>query len=174
MNKAAIEKRLSAYWKMEAANVLLVPGAAVFLALTAGWSLGLASLAAFVPVCLLLVIGAQYWRSKLLQLQSGDALPHGIGRLARLQIPSLVLTGLAVFLAITVWVKPGLAQSAADRWITTFAAVLAALEYVNYYHRQLQHFDHLPDLKRLVSGRGFRRSQMAVDIARWRSAGCAS
>jgi hypothetical protein len=42
------------------------------------------------------------------------------------------------------------------------------LEYVNYYHRQLQHFDHAADWKRLLAGRGFRVSQMAADLQRLR------
>jgi len=43
------------------------------------------------------------------------------------------------------------------------------LEHVNYYHRQLQHFDHWPDFKRLITGRGFRRSQLSVDLDDWRT-----
>ncbi|MDQ3080564.1 MAG: hypothetical protein M3R03_11290 [Pseudomonadota bacterium] len=43
--------------------------------------------------------------------------------------------------------------------------LLAGLEYVNYYHRQLQHFDNLADLKRLFSGRGFKPSHMARSLA---------
>jgi hypothetical protein len=45
--------------------------------------------------------------------------------------------------------------------------LLAVLEYINYYHVQLQHFDHAPDWKRLISGRGFRRSHLAREIERW-------
>jgi hypothetical protein len=48
--------------------------------------------------------------------------------------------------------------------------LLAVLEYVNYYHVQLQHFDHAPDWQRLVSGRGFRRSHLAREIDRWKRA----
>jgi hypothetical protein len=46
--------------------------------------------------------------------------------------------------------------------------LLAVLDYVNYYHVQLQHFDHPPDWRRLVSGRGFRPSHLARQIARWK------
>jgi hypothetical protein len=46
--------------------------------------------------------------------------------------------------------------------------LLAVLEYINYYHVQLQHFDHAPDWQRLVSGRGFRRSHLAREIERWK------
>jgi hypothetical protein len=52
----------------------------------------------------------------------------------------------------------------ADRIAATACAVLAALEYVNYYHRQLQHFDNWADFKRLIAGKGFRKSWMARDL----------
>jgi hypothetical protein len=48
-------------------------------------------------------------------------------------------------------------------------ATLAALEYVNYYHVQLQHFDNAADFKRLVSGKGFRRAHLARAIDAWKA-----
>jgi len=51
----------------------------------------------------------------------------------------------------------------------TFAAVMAVLEYINYYHRQIQHFDHMSDFKRLIKGRGFRPAQMNQDLKSWRN-----
>lgn len=45
--------------------------------------------------------------------------------------------------------------------------LLAVLEYVNYYHVQLQHFDHSEDFKRLMSGNSFRQSHLAKGIAAW-------
>lgn len=167
MRRARIERRLAGYWKLEAANVVLVPAAALILAASFEWTLGAASYFAILPVCLLLAIGAQYWRAKLAQLRSGEALPHAVGLIARLQWPSAALTGLAAVLAGASWAIPGLAASQGDRWLSAVLALLAGLEYVNYYHRQVQHFDHWPDFLRLLTGRGFRRSQMAVDIARW-------
>jgi hypothetical protein len=52
----------------------------------------------------------------------------------------------------------------ADQIAATACAALAALEYVNYYHRQLQHFDSWADFKRLLAGKGFRKSWMARDL----------
>lgn len=169
MTRAKIEQRLSGYWKMEAANVVFIPAVVAFLASSLDWRLGIASIGPFVPVCLLLGIGAQYWRVKLEQVQSGSALPRTIGMIARLRLPSFVLSILSVGLTLAAWIAPGVALSQADRWVSTVLTLLAVAEYVNYYHRQVQHFDHWPDLKRLLSGRGFRRSQMALDIARWRA-----
>jgi hypothetical protein len=49
-------------------------------------------------------------------------------------------------------------------WPLAAAAVLnllAVLEYANYYHRQIQHFDRWSDFKRLVTTRRLRRSHMS-------------
>lgn len=169
MARSSVEKRLAGYWKMEAGNVLLVPAAIGMLALSLDWRLGPATLVALIPVCLLLAIGAYYWRTKLHQLQTASPFPRQIGVLARLQYPSLFLTAAALIVAVASWGVPDLARSTAERWVVTICAVLAALEYINYYHRQVQHFDNMADWRRLWSGRGFRRSQMAADIARWRA-----
>ncbi len=45
---------------------------------------------------------------------------------------------------------------------------LATLEYVNYFHVQLQNFDHAADIKRLTNGGGLRRAHMAKDLAAFR------
>lgn len=66
------------------------------------------------------------------------------------------------------WMTGEFALSLGDRITASIAASLAMLEYVNYYHRQLQHFDHAADWKRLLEGRGFRASQMATDLQRLR------
>ena len=146
-----------------------MPGIVAFLAALYEWEIGPVTFATFVPTCILLMIGAQYWRAKLIQLRTGAEFPPGIALLARVEWPVFALTIGAVLLALAAWIEPGFAASTADRWTATIGATLALLEHVNYYHRQLQHFDHLPDIKRLFSGRGFRRSQMASDIARYRA-----
>lgn len=169
MDRSAIRQRLGMYWKLEAVNVILIPGSIVYLGNVLGWALGPVTVVAFVPVCLLLAIGAQYWRAKLIQINSARTLPPTISLLARLQWPSLIVTLGAVCFALASWAIPELSASRSDRWVGSFAALLAVLEYVNYYHRQVQHFDHAPDFARLRHGRGFRRSQMAVDIRRWRT-----
>ncbi|MEN9392769.1 MAG: hypothetical protein RLZZ104_1112, partial [Pseudomonadota bacterium] len=62
------------------------------------------------------------------------------------------------------WLVPSWSAGLADRNIATGCAVLAVLEYINYYHRQLQHFDNGEDFQRLLAGKGFRKSWMARDI----------
>jgi hypothetical protein len=39
---------------------------------------------------------------------------------------------------------------------------------VNYYHFQLQHFDHADDFQRLLSGKGFRQSHLSKSIRAYR------
>ncbi len=74
------------------------------------------------------------------------------------------LTIMTVLILAYVWGAPGLVTSGWDKGVATFSTLMAVLEYVNYYHRQLQHFDHSEDFKRLLSGNGLRPSQMAKDL----------
>jgi membrane protein YdbS with pleckstrin-like domain len=83
----------------------------------------------------------------------------------RLEIPLLLITGAALPMLAFAIHKGGWSWSVTGAAILT---LLAALEYVNYYHRQLQHFDRSSDFKRLMTGGGFRRSHMARDLAAYR------
>lgn len=151
---------------MEAGNVLLMP---LILAFLARWSLSWVTLISFVPMMVLLVIGAYYWRAKLRQIEDRTyPFSRAMRVISLAQIPALVLTLIACATVIYAWLNPGAFRSAWDQGAATFAAVLAVLEYVNYYHRQLQHFDHGPDFKRLLSGNGLRPSQMARDLKTYR------
>ena len=153
---------------MEAGNVLILP---VFLFFVANMKLSLVSIAGFVPMMLLLAIGALYWRAKLKQLESRDyPFAQTMGVISRLQFPSLVLTLLGLGAVFFGWLQPEHFSGDRDRWVATFAAVLALLEYINYYHRQLQHFDHGADFRRLLAGKGLRPSQMAKDLKTYREA----
>ena len=158
----ALVKRLDPYWKMEAANAVIIP--AVMLYLSDG-SMGWISVLALVPMTALLIIGAVYWRAKVRQLQQKRyQIAPVLAKIGRLRLPVLILTILGALVAFASWSVPDLAISAADRICASIAAALAALEYVNYYHRQLQHFDNIADFKRLLTGKGFRASQMARDL----------
>lgn len=169
LSREGVINRLNGYWQMEAANVFLVPAAMIGTTYYQESTLGWLSVFAIVPMCALLVIGAAYWRGKLIQLKGdGGALDRMLAWAHRLDLPLAVLSVIALLLTLVSWVVPSLSVSLADRVVATIAASLAVLEYVNYYHRQLQHFDHLADFKRFLSGRGFRRAQMAVDLERFR------
>ena len=162
-NRADLLARLEPYWKMEAANTLALPALAIW------FSKGQLSWISLVPMAamvLLLVIGTLYWRGKVRQLKGEPQNWTGLLRiLARLQMPALALTVAGCVTAMLGWFGSDMARGMADRWAATGCATLAALEYVNYYHRQLQHFDNKADFRRMLAGKGFRRSWMARDLA---------
>lgn len=160
--RKALLARLEPYWVMEAANAVLVP---LFVLFATGGRIGVISLAALAPVILLLVIGAAYWRGKVLQLkgQRPDLAPL-MKQIAAWRRPAQGLTLAGCLAALAGWLKPDWSVGMADRIAATVCAVLAVLEYINYYHRQLQHFDNWADFKRLMTGKGFRKSWMARDL----------
>lgn len=161
--RADLLARLEPYWKMEAANVIALPVLTIYLS---GGQLSWVSLVPMASMILLLVIGALYWRAKVRQLKGEPQNWTGLlGTLARLQLPALVLTLTGAAAAVAGWIVSDLAIGTADRWSATACGVLAVLEYVNYYHRQLQHFDNKADFKRMLAGKGFRPSWMARDLA---------
>lgn len=155
---------------MEVANVLIVPLSMIAITLMIGSRLGWLSYFAMLPMCGLLLVGGLYWRGKMKQLGGQKGALRSILSVAdRLDIPLALSSAMALLLAIVSWLHPMLSVSFADRVSATIAATLAVLEYINYYHRQLQHFDHSADFKRLISGDGFRPAQMVVDLARYRT-----
>ena len=166
-----VERRLSWYWQLELANAAFVPAFFLIMGYQFGAPLGWPTMVALVPVIGLLIVGGLYWRGKLRALQGERAALDVALRLAdRWDRPLLVMTVAALGLALAglVTVLPG--AGTGDRWAATGAALLALAEYVNYYHRQLQHFDNWSDFRRLISGKGFRQAKMAADLAAWRKA----
>ena len=159
----ALIKRLNNYWKLEAINVLLVPALMLFFS---GGVIGLISLLAMAAMCGLLMIGAYFWWAMLQVLRSSQSIDRHLKRIAALESPMLILTVCAVICASASWIWKGLSIGLADSIVASIAATLAAPEFVNYYHRQLQHFDHRADFQRLLSGKGFRKSQLRGDLER--------
>jgi len=150
-------------------NVFLLPGFMIFLALTSGYKLSWYSYFTMIPMCGLLYVGGIYWRSKWQALDEGiKPVWHVMPRISKAQYPLLLFSIIAIGIALLLWVHPSLSASRGDQWTATVGAAAAGLEYVNYYHRQLQHFDHMSDFKRLLAGRGFRKSQMARDLKSWK------
>ena len=164
---ADLIKRLDPYWKMEAANMAGIP--LICVVLTKG-QIGWVTLAPLLAAVLLLGIGAAYWRFKVRQLRREHRGNTVLGWIEWLRWPSLAATAIGGGVAALGWIVPALSVGLADRIAATACAVLAGLEYVNYYHRQLQHFDNLTDFRRLISGKGFRKSWMARDLAAFRRA----
>jgi hypothetical protein len=160
----ALARRLDLYWKLELANAGFLPAVTLFLLQprTAlewlGASLGTLACSA------LLLLGGYYWKASLARLH-GD--PEPMTRLlpiaARLKAPLLVLTAINAVAAALILSETGLSRAG---WGILAFALLAVLEYVNYYHIQLQNFDHLPDLKRLFRTGRLRQAHLARDLDR--------
>lgn len=166
-----VARRLAWYWQVEVANAVLVPVFVLFLTRVYGDGPGWATLVVLLPVIGLLVIGGLYWRGKLHELRGdGRVLDTVLALADRTQRPLLVLTALSLLLGVGGFLLPFAGSDAANRWAALIASLLALAEYVNYYHRQLQHFDNWPDFRRLMTGKGFRPAKMAVDLAAWRAA----
>ncbi|MGB0906588.1 MAG: hypothetical protein ACPGVT_03760 [Maricaulaceae bacterium] len=168
--RAEISKRLKMYYQCELMNVVLMPGTMFGYAIYKGQKIGWTSVAACVPMCTLLLIGGLYWLAKYKAIHGKRTLlPKVMARASVLQWPLCIMSVAAFALVIAVWVVPGITHSTGDKAITSFAGIMALLEYINYYHRQLQHFDRAADFKRLLAGKGFRPAQMAVDLRKWRA-----
>jgi|CXWL01.1.fsa_nt_gi hypothetical protein len=162
----SVAKRLRWYWQMEAGNALFVPAAAVVLVWWAGGAASVALAVAAIACSALLVIGALYWRAVLRQIEGASAvMDYWLPRLAVAEGASLGLVASATVVTVLELLLWGWTAS---RIAAAALTVLAALEYVNYYRIQLQHFDNWADLKRLMTGRGFRKAHMARDISAWR------
>ena len=152
------------YGTVEAFNILLLPAAALLLAPpshpTEVLALGLA-----IPACAgFLLVGACYWLALDRRLKRADrtSLFKALTLADRLELPLLVLTAAATAALLYALLVHGPTWPLAGAGALT---VLAALEYVNYYHRQLQHFDRWSDFKRLVLTGRLRPSHMARALA---------
>lgn len=164
MTKAALIKRLSWYWVVEAANAPLLAGIAIAWVASEGAAVSPAMGLAMAAAAFLLLVGAGAWRFELAGLKGEAALAARLlPPLAGARLPGLVLTLAALGVAAfdwtrTGWTPPTIAAAA--------FAVLAGLEWINYYAVQLQHFDNRADLRRLLTGRGFREAHLAKAIRR--------
>ena len=155
---------------MELGNVWLIPVCMVWMAYVFEYPLGWLSWISLVPMCGLLLLGGFYWRAKLRQIQGqSDPLTKVMRWAARMQWALAIASASVCALFLASWITGEFDASLGDRISASIAATLAALEYVNYYHRQMQHFDHRADFNRLMSGKGFRPSQMAMDLRRFRN-----
>lgn len=166
--RAPLVARLRSYWKMEAANVVVVPTVGIALVDSFGGTLNWLLVTTMFATSALLVLGTIALHALYLTV-AGDAgaLARVVPLLARCQIPAASLCVIAA-------VAAGVQHVQANAWTPAVVggwvyAALATLEYVNYYHVQLQHFDHASDWARLRSGRGFRASALARALKRYRA-----
>jgi hypothetical protein len=170
VSDGSVARRLRWYWQMEAANVVLLPALAWFVVWNAGGTLTVALFVALLACSWLLLIGVLYWRAVLRRMEgAATAFEYWLPRLAAVEWLSAVFA-LAAAIATALEFVLGAGAWSASLIAAAVLTMLAALEYVNYYKVQLQHFDHWADFKRLMTGRGFRKAHMARDIAAWRAA----
>ena len=152
---------------MEAANVVFVPALAIAFGFPRDALEAIALGLAIAAAAGFLVVGAAYWRAVDLRLRLGDTKVTGraLALADRVEKPLIVICGLAIVATVVALTANGWTRAVIA---AASLALLAALEYINYYHRQLQNFDHAADFKRLLARRRLKVSHMARDLAAWR------
>ncbi len=149
---------------MELANVFFVPGLALALGFPRDTIEALAIGLAIIASAGFLVVGTAYWRGvdRRLRFANHAFLGRALDLADKVERPLLGVSGGAIAATLVALVMNGWTRTVIAAALLT---LLAALEYVNYYHRQLQHFDNRADFKRLMTGHGLRPSHMARDLA---------
>lgn len=150
---------------LEVFNIFLVPGATAFLLIAGSQSFGWLFWACYLPNALLLLIGGLYWRAKLAKAKGArEVLVGFLPWAARVRVPSLILTLASTLLFAASLLRIVKAESSGEFYACGFFVALALAEYVNYYMVQLQHFDNLPDFKRMLAGKGFQKAHLRRDL----------
>ena len=169
MRRAKPPRNFESYWKMEAANVVFVPAFALWLGFPRNTLDAVAIGLAIVATSGFLVVGTAFWRGidRRLRFADRDAASRALALADRAEQPLLAVNAAAAVASVAALVVNGWTGAAIA---AAALSLMAALEYVNYYQRQLQHFDNRADFKRLLSGRGGKPSHMARDLAAWRRA----
>jgi hypothetical protein len=152
---------------MEAVNIVLVPSFAWWVA-PPNHPVEVVSMIFAIAACAgFLLVGAFYWLAldQRLERRDGVASRNALMLADRLEAPLLLaMSATVASLGFALYLVGWTASLIAAALLT----VLAALEYVNYYLWQLQHFDRLSDFLRLARTGRTRRSHMARDLAIYR------
>ena len=148
--------------------MIFVPGVAVWAVKKSGNTVSVSLIVAMAAACFMLLIGTFALRIKLETAKGNRSfVQRWLPWLSQAQWPALLMVAAAVAGAgFQLWVD--------ERWsglaaATVACSLLAVLEYINYYHVQLQNFDHMPDLKRFMAGGGFRESHLAKALRSFRA-----
>lgn len=167
MGKGTLRHRLQWYWKMEAGCGIIIPMVAFAFAPPREAIETAVLLLALVPTSVILIIGAGYWRA-VIKNANGDrrALHSLLGVAAKAERLLLLMIVCALLTATIVGSRSGWPKSVIAALL---CSLLAALEFINYFWIQLQHFDHLADFQRLIRGRGFKKAHLARDLAVFRA-----
>ena len=154
------------YGRLEAFNALLIPAIATYYGWPGDAAGGVVLTLANLAVVIGLVVGAVYWLALAARLK-GDPAPTRRALILADRAPRPLLAVVVLSVIADTWLIAARGFTL-PTGIAATVTLLAALEYVNYYHVQLQHFDNLADWRKLLHGRGFRRAHMAGDLAAWR------
>lgn len=152
------------YGAMEAGNILLLPALALFFAPPHLPAEMLATALAIAAASGFLLVGTFYWRALDQRITRSDykSLIRAVAFADRVEKPFLVLTASsALWLMLTLWLYGWSSALIAAALLT----LLAGLEYVNYYHLQLQNFDRWSDFRRLFLTGRLRRSHLSRALA---------
>jgi hypothetical protein len=163
-------RNFRAYARMEALNIMLVPGTALVLAPPRNGAELVAMGLAIAACAGFLFVGTAYWAALHRRVTRSDrtSLTRALALADRLERPLLLTIGASTAgLSFAIFAR-GWSGSNVGAAVLT---LLAALEYVNYYHRQLQHFDRWSSFKRLMTSGRFPRSHLARDLAIYRGKG---
>ena len=155
------------YANLEAFNAVLLPALAIYFGWPADRGGAILLAVAIFALIIGLVVGALYWWGVAARLKRRTQPMARALRLADLaQRPMLVATLAAI--ALCGWQVADKGMSLTNI-VAIVVTALAALEYINYYHVQLQHFDNRADFKKMLRGAGFKRAHMAKDLALFRA-----
>jgi len=161
-----LSRRFGSYWKMERACAFIFPPLAFAWAKPESLIAASVLALALVASCSLLWVGAAYWRAIWARFELGQTSIDATLSMAQRWKPFCcvaTILSLAVSTANIVWAGPGVAS-----FVAMGFSVLAVLEYVNYYHVQLQNFDHGPTFRRFLTRGTFPRAHLAKDLESFR------
>ncbi|MEO7178143.1 MAG: hypothetical protein ABIW83_04810 [Allosphingosinicella sp.] len=162
-----LPRDLAGYWRMEAMNIFFVPGIALYFSTPRNRLEAFAFMSAALATAAFLLVGTLYWRGVERRARLGDrgAKTRAIRLADRFERPTLLMAVIAVLLTGWAWSTNGWSPAVIA---STALLALTWLEYVNYYHWQLQIFDHAADWRRTIATRRLKRAHMARELERFR------
>lgn len=168
MSKKILDKRLSMLANLELGNVFAIPAIVALMHFSGKYTFGVLTVSALIPVCAFLLIGSYFWYAKRAQIRrTPQNYKQKLSRLSIWENAKYLL--LLTPIVIGVMLANHIAIGKADIYAALCLWCLGFAEWINYYHRQLMHFDNKADFMRLVKGKGLqiswlRRELMAVGL----------
>jgi hypothetical protein len=161
-----LSRRLGPYWKMERGCAFLFPPLAFALVRPGSWAAASVLALSLAACCATLLVGAAYWRALWARLEQGRPSMDAALSMAQRWKPyccGLMIVSLIISVANIAWTGANVASLTALGF-----SILAVLEYINYYHVQLQNFDHGPTFRRFLTRRTFPEAHLAKDLRAFR------